>query len=383
MPSTATPNAAPEKGSAKDRLFKKLSEKAKPMAVDEPAPAPAPSKSATEAPEAEPSTSPPSPPESTEATAAPDKKKVNPWKLIDEYKAKAKELESRILESEKRAIPEAQWKDMQTKLEERQKKLDELEGEIRYVNYSKSDEFKQKYEEPYKKAWSRAMSELDGIMVQEGEGERAISADDILEVANMPLAKAKMLAQEKFGDFAPEVLANAREIRKLYDEQATALDGQRKASEEREKTRAAESTQLRSSIVKDWNEFNERVQSHDKYGPYFRPVEGDTDGNQRLAKGFELADRAFSENPAAAGLTTEQRKSIIERHAVVRNRCAAFGRLVAREQQKDSRIAELEKELAQYKGSEPDAAGRQPPVEPAKPGSAMSRLSADLRKIAK
>lgn len=365
-------------------MFDKLREKTTGPPIDSPPDdaVPSPPKESGNTPEEDTPPS-PTPPEPTTTTTAPDKKKVNPWKLIDEYKSKTKELESKILEAEKRGIPEAQWKDMQTKLEQREKRLTELEGEIRYVNYSKSTEFKEKYEEPYKKAWGRALTELDGVMIQEGEGERAITADDILEVANLPLAKAKALANEKFGDFAPEVLANAREIKKLYDEQSTALENQRKAADEREKTMAATNSQLASTIVKDWNDFNEKIQSHEKFGVYFKPVEGDTDGNQRLAKGFELADRAFSENPAAPGLTTEQRKSIIERHAVIRNRAAAFGRLVAQNGQKSARIAELEKELAQYKGSEPDASGRQPPPSDAKPGTAMSRMAEELRKRAK
>jgi hypothetical protein len=369
-------------------MFKKLREKAKgATTVDEPEPRGVPSAPTEEplaptAPETEPTSSTSPEPSSTAAPA--DKKKVNPWKLVDEYKAKNKDLESKILESEKRAIPEPQWKEMQTKLEQREKRLSELEEEIRYVNYAKSTEFKEKYDAPYKKAWTRAMSELDGVMVQEGEEERAINAEDILEVANLPLAKAKMLAQEKFGDFAPEVLANARDIRKLYDEQASALENAKKVAGEREQTQAQQMTEMRGSLVKDWNEFNQKAQSHEKFGVYFKPVEGDTDGNQRLAKGFELADRAFSENPMTPGLTTEQRKSIIERHAVVRNRAAAFGRLVAQNQAHQARIAELTKELEQYRGSEPDASGRTPPPnDNNKPGTAMDRLTQELRKRAK
>ena len=117
--------------------------------------------------------------------------------------------------------------------------------------------------------------------------------------------------------------------------------------------------------------------------PNFTPVDGDQEGNQRLAKGFELADRAFSENPLNAK-DGEERKAIVARHAAVRNRAAAFGRLVLMNTKAEARIAELTSELAKYKGSEPPAGGATPaPKTNGQPTSAMGRMMSELEKRAK
>jgi hypothetical protein len=181
-------------------------------------------------------------------------------------------------------------------------------------------------------------------------------------------------------------MAHRKEIRKLFDDQANALKEARESGATREKEQTEkqqrEYGEVSTKIRDTWSKANEEVTVDPKYGTYFTPVEGDEQGNQRLAKGFELADRAFSENPLAPGLSAEQRESIVRRHAAVRNRAAAFGRLVYQNGQSKQRIAELEKQLAEYKGTEPTRTGSQPPVTPGKPASGMARLREGLAKIA-
>jgi hypothetical protein len=394
MPSTATPNAPPKKGTARAEMLKDLKKQAKtgppleePAAEPEPTPAPRPGAPDPEpeptpepTPTGEPETTPPADPKA----AADPKKKVNPWKLVDEYKAKVAKLETDVAEAGKRGIPKPEWDAIQEKLTKTEARAKELEEEIKYVNYTKSEEYRTKYQEPYEKAWGRAMGELKELTVDDGQGNpRAVNTEDLLELVNLPLVKAKQLATEKFGDFADEVMGHRKEIRKLHDEQSAALEQARKVAGERETATAGQVKEMQGAVLKDWNTFNEEILGHEKYGTYFKPVEGDEQGNQRLAKGFELADRAFSESAMAPGLTAEQRKSIVQRHAVVRNRAAAFGRLVYQIETAQSRIAELEKELGQYKGSEPGATGSQPRVEPHTSGSKMSSVLEDLRRRAK
>ena len=323
-----------------------------------------------------------------------DKKpKVKPWDLLKAEKARAAELEGRLAETEKRAIPEAKWKEREAEMETKQKRLDELEEEIRYVNYSKSKEFQEKYQQPYRAAWDRAMGELGELQIQETNAEgdavgeaRAVTPNDILELVNMPLGKAFEAARAKFGDLAPEVMAHRKEIRKLADEQGMALETARKSTGEREKEMTAkqqkEQSEITDHVKSTWSKTNEEVTADPKYGKFFTPVDGDQEGNQRLAKGYEMADRAFAENPFAPGLTGEQRAAIVKRHAAVRNRSAAFGRLVLENGKKEARIAELQKLVDEYKGSEPARDGSKKPNQPVK-RSAKDGLFDELRKLAK
>ena len=320
-------------------------------------------------------------------TEDPKKGKVNPWKLVDEYKAKVAKLEADHVEVSKRAIPEDQWKKTNETLAQRESRLKELEEEIRYVNYSKSEEFKTKYQQPYEKQWQRTMAELGELTVETADGGiRPLAANDILDLVNAPLGKAHEMAVERFGDLAPEVMAHRKEIRKLFDEQSSALDEARKSGADREKSITEQSkrqeAELGSYIMQTWSKANEEVMDDPKNKEYFTPIDGDQEGNLLLAKGYELSDRAFSENPKNAK-TKEERDAIVRRHAAVRHRAAAFGRLKQQNRNNKARITDLEKQLAEYKGSEPPAGGSLPAKSNAAKPTGMSRIREGLQKIAK
>jgi hypothetical protein len=120
----------------------------------------------------------------------------------------------------------------------------------------------------------------------------------------------------------------------------------------------------------------------EKNGPFFKPVEGDEHWNQRLAKGFELVDRAFAENPLDPNLTSEQRAAVVRRHAAVRNRAAAFGPLKYKVSQLETKVAELTKELEQFKGSTPTVGDRRAATGIGQPASAREEVFGGLRKLA-
>lgn len=397
----------PKPGSAKSKMFDELRKKADPN-YKEPETNPDDKIPDAKKPDEEDDGAPPADAEGKEgeeadeadkakvpsAAGKDDKKpKVKPWDLLKAEKATRAELEKKLAETEKRAIPEAKWKERETEFEAVKKRAAELEEEIRYVNYSKSKEFQEKYQAPYRAAWDRAMGELGELQITETNADgdsvaepRAVTPNDILELVNMPLGKAFEAARAKFGDIAPEVMAHRKEIRKLADEQGMALETARKSTGEREKEMTAKQQKEQSEVTEHirttWTKVNDEVTADPKYGKFFTPVDGDQEGNQRLAKGYEMADRAFSENPAAPGLTGEQRAAIVKRHAAVRNRSAAFGRAVYENGKKDIRIAELEKIVAEYKGSEPNRDGSKKPSQPVK-RSAKEGLFDELRKLAK
>ncbi len=384
MSPPAEPAAPPKKGSAKEGLFKSLREKAQqePGTFRDPPAAPA-------APEADPELEAGDEPEPTadpaKDPATEPKKKVSPWKLVEEYKQKLAQAEADKLEIEKRAIPDAKWKEKEAEVEATKTRLQELEEEIKFVNYSKSEEFKTKHQVPYEEAWSRAMSELSELTVIENNEERPLSANDILELVNLPLQKAHMVAREKFGDLAGDVLAHRKEIRNLFDQQNKALTDARKISVDREKTMAEASKkmfgEMADHVRQTWSKANEEILADPKVGKFFTTIEGDAEINQRLAKGFEMADRAFSENPMNAK-TPEERAAIVKRHAAVRNRAAAFGRLVYENEKAAAKIAALEKTLSEYKQGEPETKGSTP--EAKKNGvKGIDGVLGELRKRAK
>ena len=379
----ATPSPPPKPGSAKARMFGDLQKFADSKAVAKPSAATAPT--ASTAAEDPPATTETSRPGDTTPPTAPDKKKANPWKLLDEHKARTAALEKELSEIRGKVPSE----DRQKEIDRITSRAKELEDEIRYTNYTKSEEFKTKYEQPYNQAWKRAMTDLSELTITSADGtNRPINASDVLDVVNLPIQEARKLAVERFGDFADDVMSHRKEIRRLFDEQQNAVENARKEGEVRDKTRAEQRRVEQETFAKDitetWTKANEAAKSDEKYGKYFTAVEGDQEGNQRLAKGFELADRAFSEHPAKAK-TPDERKAIVERHAAVRNRAAAFGRLVFQNTKLDARVKELEVELKKYTGTEPPTSGSHSAPSQSGSGrqSAWDSVRAGLQKIAK
>ena len=240
----------PKKGSAQERMFEKLRSRAKPQFFETPdAPAtPEQSPSTAESPNGDNSAESPAPsgtansptPEgaTTDPKSAPAKEgKKNPWKLVDEYKARATRAESELLESKKLGGDPAKIQEFQTTIQNLQKQNEDLEKEIRFTNYAKSSEFKSKYQEPYEKAWARAVKELSEVTITDPgtNQERAASLADLADIVQLPLGKARAAAESVFGPFADDVMAYRKEIIGLYEAQETALKEARDTSIKRDK----------------------------------------------------------------------------------------------------------------------------------------------------
>lgn len=318
------------------------------------------------------------------------KEKVNPWKLVDEHKAARAKVELELAELRKQVGDPGKFQEAQEKMAAIEKRAKELEDHIKFVDYSKSQEFTDKYQKPYEDAWRRWMGDLGELRIHDAAtgSERGMEAQDLLELVNLPLQKARDRAEEVFGPFADDVMSARKEIRSLFDAQERALgDARKNASsmmEARQKEMQAQSEALSKEITEIWKSSNSQVLEDATYGKYFKPTEGDDEGNKRLAKGYEMADEAFSVSPLDPKLTPEQRAKIVRLHSAVRNRSAAFGRLTHLNQQLESKIAELTAELNRYRSAEPGA-GAPKPSEPA-PGtqtSAKDSVFGALHKLAR
>lgn len=300
-----------------------------------------------------------------EGDAKAGKQKINPWKLADEHKARAAALEKEVLELKKLGVSAEARKAEIAEMEAVKQKAKELEDHIRFVDYQASDEYKQKYEKPYEQQWVTAMKELKGVTMTDGQGDsREIAPQDLLDLVNMPLAKARQVANETFGDFADDVMQHRSEIRRLYEARSEALANAKKEGVEKSQTFQKQSqektealtTEVRSVYEKAVNAFS----SDPKMAEFFKPIDGDDDANTALEKGYAMVERAFSVNPLDPNLTPEQRASIVKLHAAVRHRSAGFGRaryLLAKE--RAAHQATLKK-LQQYESTVPNRGGGTP-----------------------
>lgn len=376
------PTEPPKKGSAREAMFNELRRRAGAEAEPEPA---KPTTKPEPAREPEPAAAPPE----KAASEEPGKKgKISPWKLVDEHKAARAKAEQELAELRKAVPDPAKLKQEQERIASMEKRAQELEEEIRFVNYAKSQEYAEKYEKPYMDAWNRWMQELGELRVQSADGqERPLAPEDILELVRLPLQEARQRAQEVFGDFSDDVMGARKEIKGLLDAKSRAMEEARKAGSEREAQRTRQLQEHQETLAKEvsesWKAANEAILADEKVGRFLKPIEGDDEANTRLAKGFEIADRAFGPSPFAPNLTKEQRSDIIRLHAAVRNRAAAFGRLVYLNGKMEAKIKALTEELGKFKSVQPGAGEGVRGAQAPGPRSARDEVFAALRQRAR
>ena len=271
---------------------------------------------------------------------------------IQSLESKIKELEARQPEDTKPIV------EKMTAIEKRNA---ELEQHIQFVDYQKSKEFTEKYQQPYTEAWTKAVSDFGQLTVRvPGEvdpatGEpaftnRPATADDLLYLANLPLSQMDDQAEALFGKSAARVIRHVEKVRELSDAQNKALSEAHKKGGEWVKTRQFQMQQTAQAHQKLWGDYNKQIA--ERFPKMFAPEEGDTKGNELLAKGFAAADRLFAPPPDAAFKTPEER---IQFHALLRNKIANHDRIALRLKTTQAELAEAKEALAAYEASEPPA----------------------------
>jgi hypothetical protein len=411
LPKDPVPSKPPKAGSAKAKMFddmqKKFGGESVPSAAKPTVPSRA-EKASVASPAAEAETpgttegGESTPPPSTEATQtqpeatvtpspAPAEgekgKKVSPWKLVDQFKERASSAEAKIIELEKQVGSEEQRKAASTKLQELESQVKTMSEDLRYYEAEKYDPDVKKAKEDYNRAFNRAMKELKSVVIIDPTTQqpRAITVNDLAELAFMDLGQATQVAKDAFGDLAPYVMDHRNEIRRLWDTQEEVKETLKKTGSVREQQRmeaAQKYTKALSDFVtQTYEKANAEAAADPKHGHYFKPREGDADWNTRLEKGFKLVDEAFTANAHDPKLTSEQRAEVIRKHAAVRNRAAAFGPLRHKVEKLEEQLKEALSELEEFKSTTPTPGGRVAvPVVEKKKG--MAGLRDELQKIA-
>lgn len=286
-----------------------------------------------------------------------------PRKLRDTYKktreeltkasARVRELEETV-EKTKRETAESVAKEYETRLAETERRRAELETNLRYLDYERSEDFKSRYQTPLREAWKEALSTIEGMTIPDGNGgEREVSPNDIAQLMGMNNVQARRTATELFGTAAPEVMTIRAKLLGLTTARNKALEEWKtngsKHEEELQKTRA--------QTRKQWEDDLTGYQT--EHPDVFGAAETDAEGRQLLAKGTALARKAFLGEGLPDGLTPEQRREqILSASTMLAARGAAFPRVFRDLTKAQTRIAELEKQLADLSELEPEP-GRQ------------------------
>ena len=291
-------------------------------------------------------------------------------RVKEEYEPQLQSLKSKVQELESRQPEDTA--PVIAKLTALEKRNEELERHITYVDYQQSKEFTTKFSEPYQEAWTDAVSEFRELTVNEPDAEpRAATEHDLLFLANLKLSDMDTKANEMFGPSAARAINHIQNLKKLSAMQNKALAEAKTKAGEWKSQQTLESQRRQETSTKTWADINKSLE--ERFPKAFHVEQNDAEDAASHTKGFALADLLFLGNSA---LTPEQTESLpeafratvkanqplsevqkVQLHALARLKMANHDRKVSALRKATTRIAELEKMLDDYENSEP-AAGK-------------------------
>lgn len=271
-------------------------------------------------------------------------------KAYDDLKVAHAALQKQ-LEEKSKPVDDEEKKTLKAQHEELTKRYQETDGELKFVRYEKSHDYRDKYEKPMHKALKDAESEIGELTLTDAEGnERKSTIQDFAALVDMPLQKAITQAKAWFGDAATEVLAHRRKVVDLSRSAKEAIEDYKKRGSEIEKQTTEQRKRQSDEFRQKWNSENQSFST--KFKDVYGNKDGDDEGNVLLEKGNKLVELAYNEN---SGLSQEQ---MMRLHVVVRQKAAAFDRMEHWNKKANEKIATLEKELQEFKKSVPGADSR-------------------------
>lgn len=259
---------------------------------------------------------------------------------------KLKAIEAELEKFKTGKVEDPEKKTLQEKLTEEAKRREQIEVELRFANYERSDDYKERFLKPMETAFEKAHKDVASMTIPKEDGTTVqATPEHFNKLIMMNAQDAATQAKAWFGDGAIEVMAHRRKIIELNESRQGAIEKYKKESEDRQKQMSAQQSEYQARVQSLWEN---SIQKHvEKYPEILKPAEGDDEVNTLLENGFKISDMAFSHDP---DMPVEKRVAL---HAVVRNRAAAFDRLVHMNKTLSEKNSALEKELAEFKKSVP------------------------------
>lgn len=370
MPSSSAPT---ENMADSLKALRSIAEKKKPAPSKEPAKekekaiAPAPEKPAekpeeTKKESVDPNTGKPVPAKPDDAPKPPEKPAVPEDKakakkpvdfLREQYETSKAELEK--VRAENKALKEGkptetpEIKEIIKERDDLRKKVEEYDREMMYVNAEKSEAFKREHQQPYEQAYQDAYITLAEWKVSNEAGAmRDITSDEFARIVTAPTGREALeAARSIYGEnIEPGVVFTARQaVIDAHRRFQRAKETLRTTAAEREKQAQESSRQMTELQMTAFKKLND--EAAEKMPEWFKPVDNDDEGNELLEKGFKMADDVFHRPEGMSD------GDFLKRKSAIRNMAGAFGRLARDLHRATEKNAELEKELAQFRSSEP------------------------------
>lgn len=300
------------------------------------------------------------PPKSDKTETEFDAKKAAPKQLREAYEKTKAELaqiraeRDEIKKSASQPREDPEKKDYLERAERHARKAQELENELKFAKYEKSQEYLEKYYQPYERAFGAGRSKAAAIKVSDSEGNlRAGTPEDFDTYMGIgDEESAADFAEKVFGKHKTAMEYHREEVRKLGSATQHAIEDFRKKGAEREKEWQENQNRATKAAAETWSHLNKAAL--DKYPALFKAGPEDTRGAGLLEKGFDIYDRAFTNG---APIKEDQKPlnglELMQIRSAMRNKAAAFDYQVYLKQQALAEVKKLKASLEAYNNSEP------------------------------
>lgn len=363
-PATPAPSPEPSNDIFDDAEFKALETPPKPEPKKPDAKAPdakTPDKKPdAKAPDAKPADKPvEKPADKPAADPAPESMGIKQLRqTVDKKTTEVKTLTEKVTSLEaKLAEREKQGKDSESvvkRVAELEKQLEERDKRLYALNVAESQEFKDKYVQPYNSAAEDAKSAIErmDVVLKDAEGNvtgtrQASWENDFAQVFHLnktSVTKANAKAREIFGDDAAMVMNMVHSLYGLDRSRQKALsDLQTNANANRDKE-IADNKARQEWLAKSWRDINTDLA--EKTPEYFQPDPKDKQRAELFTKSLALVDARHN----GKALTDVQQVTL---DAQVRLRAAAFPVLKYDNAKLKDEITTLQAELAELRGGAP------------------------------
>ncbi len=204
--------------------------------------------------------------------------------------------------------------------------------------------------------------EYDAVL-ETGASRKGTQADWDALMAIQDEDAANRFISERFGHNAARITVLRDKVLDLHGQMRAAVEDYRKQAGQRE-------TQVKEFMGKQQKEISERwhaanAHAAEKWPQYFAPDAADPKGNELLAQGTRLTDLAFGvldpsefsklpqdiQAKMVNGQLPPAEKTLL--HSAIRNRAAAYSRLIYKLTQAEAAIKERDEKLAGFEQSEP------------------------------
>ena len=256
---------------------------------------------------------------------------------------KAKELEEKIKQVEARGGDTAS---LTGRLAAIEKERDDAMAQLRAARQEASPEFKEKYDKPFNQAAEAARQEISELTITNAEDgtTRQATWADFAALYSLPVGKFIEQANALFGPAAQFVIQKREQLQALDRARRTALDEEKALFKQRDEKDRAESVRNREKDTAFLAEQHKRLaESVDDYKV------DPTDKESLDAQKYALD--AFDKAP-------ESKEKGLVKFAHIRARVAAFAVNKVKLSRANAKIAELEAQVADLKGSAPGGTHR-------------------------